>query len=150
MDGQRTDRQTESLVSNIGLLQFFFSFLPFITHTFIGVNFVTNFLSVSHFLYEMIYILSSIFCSFHLSNNIAAAISPVLICCVFLQCDRRLKLLQPLCWMAGFSSKCLPPIILLNILSFVTRTSCFCKFDKYLMREIGVSRPQYALLFLTL
>ena len=99
MDGQRTDRQTESLVSNIGLLQFFFSFLPFITQTFIGVNFVTNFLSVSHFLYEMIYILSSTFCSFHLSNNIAAAISPVsvLICRVFLQCDQRLKLLQPLC-----------------------------------------------------
>ena len=36
-----------------------------------------------------------------------------------------------------------PPPILLSTLLFVTttRTSYFCMFEKYLMREIGVSRP---------
>ena len=43
-----------------------------------------------------------------------------------------------------------PPTNLIKYSFFFTRTSCFSKFEKYLMREIGDSRPQYALLFLTL
>ena len=43
-----------------------------------------------------------------------------------------------------------PPPVLLNIISFVTRTSYLCKLEKKVMREIGVSRPQNALFFLTL
>ena len=46
--------------------------------------------------------------------------------------------------------KMCPPPILLNISPCVTRTSCFHKVEKYLLREIGGTMPQYALLVLTL
>ena len=53
-----------------------------------------------------------------------------------------------LCSKVKFNLKGLSPPIFLQILSFVTKTSCFCKFEKYPTRESGVSSTQYALLLL--